>query len=207
MTIAAVPPTTTRAHASVSELSVAEPSDADLVGRAQQGDAWAEEALFRRHVGRVIQLAQRLLGSSSEADDVVQDSFLIALEQLPKLREGAAFRAWLLRIVVHQAHRRFRKRRMLARLGFVSSDDLDVLSSQTRHDLDAESKAELRRLDGVLLRLSVSERTAWVLRHVEGYQLEEVAAACDCSLATAKRWLKKADERVRAQVRLEENGA
>ena len=52
MTIAALPPTS-RAHASVSELSVAEPSDDDLVARAQAGDAWAEEALFRRHVGRV----------------------------------------------------------------------------------------------------------------------------------------------------------
>ncbi|MFT3922675.1 MAG: RNA polymerase sigma factor [Myxococcales bacterium] len=206
MTIAAVPPTT-RAHASVSELSITEPSDADLVARAQQSDGWAEEALFRRHVGRVVQLAQRLLGPNAEADDVVQDSFLIALEQLPKLRDGSAFRAWLLRIVVHQAHRRFRKRRMLARLGIVSSDELDVLSSQTREDLTPESKAELRRLDAVLLRLSVSERTAWVLRHVEGYRLEEVADACQCSLATAKRWLKRADEQVRARVRIEENGA
>jgi len=206
MTIAVLPPTT-RAHASVSELSVTEPSDADLVARAQQSDSWAEEALFRRHVARVVQLAQRLLGPSAEADDVVQDSFLIALEQLPKLRDGAAFRAWLLRIVVHQAHRRFRKRRMLARLGIVSSDELDVLSSQVREDLSPESKEELRRLDAALARLSVSERTAWVLRHVEGYRLEEVADACECSLATAKRWLKRADERVRAQVRFEERGA
>jgi RNA polymerase sigma-70 factor (ECF subfamily) len=205
MTIAALPPT--RAHASVSELSVTEPSDADLVLRAQRGDSWAEEALFRRHVSRVVQLAQRLLGQNAEADDVVQDSFLIALEQLPKLRDNGAFRAWLLRIVVHQAHRRFRKRRMLARLGFVSDYDVDLLSRQTRDDVDAESKAELRRLDATLLRLAPNERCAWVLRYVEGYQLEEVADACECSLATAKRWLKKADDRVRAHVRIEESGA
>ncbi len=202
MTIAALPPPA-RARASVSELSVAEPSDAELVARAQQGDSWAEEALFRRHVGRVAQLAQRLVGAGAEADDVVQDSFLIALEQLPKLREHTAFRAWLLRIVVHQAHRRFRKRRMLARLGFISGEELDVLSNQTRPDLDPESRIELRRLDAALLRLSIHERTAWVLRYVEGYQLDEVASACDCSLATAKRWLKKADTWVRSRVRLE----
>jgi RNA polymerase sigma-70 factor (ECF subfamily) len=191
--------------ASVSELGAPEPSDVELVERAQRGDSWAEEALFRRHVGRVAQVAQRLLGRTAEAEDVVQDAFVIALEQLPKLREGSAFRAWLLRIVVHQAHRRYRKRRMLTRLGFVS-DDGEALSGQAREDTDPEMKAELRKLDRVLSELAARERFAWVLRHVEGYQLEEVAAACDCSLATVKRWIARADERVRKHVQIEEPG-
>ena len=105
---------------------------------------------------------------------MIQDSFVIALEQLPKLREGAAFRAWLLRIVVHQAHRRYRKRRMLARLGFVTHDEVDILCSQTRDDSDAEAEAELRRSTRCSCACR-NERFAWVLRHVEGYQLEEVA--------------------------------
>ena len=190
--------------ASVSELGAPEPADVELVERAQRGDSWAEEALFRRHVGRVAQVAQRLLGRTAEAEDVIQDSFVIALEQLPKLREGSAFRAWLLRIVVHQAHRRYRKRRMLTRLGFVSHDDVDTLSGQAREDTDPELKAELKKLDGLLLQLSTKERFAWVLRYVEGYQLDEVAAACDCSLATVKRWIARADERVRKHVSIEE---
>lgn len=194
----------TRIRASVSELSSAEPSDQDLVERAQRGDPWAEEALFRRHVTKVGQVATRLLGRTAEADDVIQDSFVIALEQLPKLRDGAAFRAWLLRIVVHQAHRRYRKRRMLNRLGFVSHEDADTLSSQLRDDADPEMHAELRKLDAVLNRIDPKERFAWVLRHVEGYQLEEVADACECSLATVKRWIAKADERVRKHVRIQD---
>lgn len=200
MSIAAMPPA--RAPASVSQLAVTEPSDAELVARAQQCDDWAEETLFRRHIGRASQLAQRLLGHNAEADDVVQDAFLIALEELPKLREGQAFSSWLLRIVVHQAHRRYRKRRLLTRLGFVPQDDLDVLSSQARPNLDAETRAELSRLDRCLNRLPANERCAWILRNVENYQLDEVADACACSLATAKRWLKKADDAVRAHVRL-----
>ena len=146
----------------------------------------------------------RLLGRGSDAEDAIQDSFVIALEQLPKLREGAAFRSWLLRIVLHQAHRRYRKRRMLTRLGFVSHDDVDTLCSQAREDTDPELKAELKKLDGVLSQLSAKERFAWVLRYVEGYQLDEVAAACDCSLATIKRWISRADERVRKHVSIEE---
>ncbi len=203
MSIAALPTPDPRTTASVKELSVAEPSDNDLVERAQRGDGWAEEALFRRHVGRVAQVATRLLGRTAEAEDVIQDSFVIALEQLPKLREGAAFRSWLLRIVVHQAHRRYRKRRMLNRLGFVSHDDIDTLSSQCREGVVSEHRAELRKLDSVLNQLGPKERFAWVLRYVEGYQLDEVAHACDISLATAKRWIGKADEGVRKHVRIE----
>ena len=195
-----------RREASVSELSVPEPSDEELVRRAQAGDSWAEEALFRRHIGRAGQIAMRLLGRGSDAEDAIQDSFVIALEQLPKLREGSAFRAWLLRIVVHQAHRRYRKRRMLTRLGFVSGDDAEALTGQAREDTDPELKAELRKLDRVLSELAARERFAWVLRYVEGYQLEEVAHACECSLATVKRWIARADERVRKHVNIEESG-
>lgn len=191
-----------RREASVSELSVSEPSDEELVGRAQAGDGWAEEALFRRHIGRAAQIATRLLGRGSDAEDAIQDSFVIALEQLPKLREGAAFRSWLLRIVVHQAHRRYRKRRMLVRLGFVSHDDLDALSGQSKSGLSPELRSELVRLDQVLRKLSSHERFAWVLRHVEGCQLEEVADACGCSLATVKRRIAHADERIRQHVSL-----
>jgi RNA polymerase sigma-70 factor (ECF subfamily) len=193
-----------RREASVSELSVPEPSDDDLVRRAQSGDAWAEEALFRRHIGRAGQIATRLLGRGCDAEDAIQDSFVIALEQLPKLREGAAFRSWLLRIVVHQAHRRYRKRRMLTRLGFVQHDDLDGLCSQSRSDLSPDLRAELAKLDLVLQTIATADRFAWILRHVEGFRLEEVAAACNCSLATAKRRIAAADQRVRQHVMLVE---
>jgi RNA polymerase sigma-70 factor (ECF subfamily) len=191
-----------RREASVSELSVPEPSDEELVRRAQSGDAWAEEALFRRHIGRAGQIAMRLLGRGSDAEDAIQDSFVIALEQLPKLREGAAFRSWLLRIVLHQAHRRYRKRRMLTRLGFVQHEDLDGLCNQSRSDLSADMRAELAKLVLVLQSIATAERFAWILRHVEGFRLEEVASACGCSLATAKRRIAAADRRVRQHVNL-----
>lgn len=51
--------------------------------------------------------------------------------------------------------------------------------------------------------LPLEERLAWSLRHVEGHALEEVAAACDCSLATAKRRIAAAEANVRARIRAE----
>src|SRR5262249_5036468 len=69
--------------------------DRELVHRAQQGDRWAEEAIYRRYVQFVGSIALRLLRARSDAEDVVQDTFAIALEQLGSLRDGEALRPWL----------------------------------------------------------------------------------------------------------------
>lgn len=65
-------------------------------------------------------------------------------------------------------------------------------------------RAELALLDALLQRMRSAQRIAWMLRRVDGYQLEEVAEACDVSLATAKRWISAADALVRAHVDLKE---
>ena len=57
-------------------------TDTELVDRARKGDTWAEEMIYRRHVGRVASVARRLLRDPVEAADVVQDTFLIAFTRL-----------------------------------------------------------------------------------------------------------------------------
>jgi RNA polymerase sigma-70 factor (ECF subfamily) len=84
--------------------------DASLVERSLSGDAWAHEALYRRHVDRALAIALRLLRNRGEAEDAVQDAFIHAFERLRDLRVPAAFRGWLARLVVTQAHRRMRRR-------------------------------------------------------------------------------------------------
>jgi RNA polymerase sigma-70 factor (ECF subfamily) len=177
-------------------------SDEDLVARARRGDTWAEEKLYRRHVQHVYGLAARMLRSRAEAEDVAQDAFAIALEQLPSLREGASFRAWLTQITVSQVQRRFRRSRLLRMLGLergAEDASLDMLASNAA---GAEVKAELAMLDRALRDLPSAQRAAWMLRHVEGESLEDVATLTGCSLATAKRWIAAADARVRVHVHL-----
>jgi len=67
------------------------PDDAQLAVRAQGGDAWAEEALYRRHAAHIYHLAYRLLGARADAEDVVQEAFVAVLEHLGQLREPAAY--------------------------------------------------------------------------------------------------------------------
>lgn len=186
--------------AAVTRLDRGDRSDEDLVVRARGGDRWAAQELFRRHVGPVAATATRLLGDPVAAEDVVQDAFAIALEKLGTLRDPPAFRKWIVQIAVSQVHRVFRRRRFLR---FFEPDlGPGSLSYLVSDDVGPEARAELELLDRELRRLPAEQRVAWMLRHVEGMELREVADACDCSLATAKRRIDAAQVRVERHVRV-----
>lgn len=174
--------------------------DAELVARAREKDRAAEEILYRTHVAAVAALAMRLLGRSSDAEDVVQDAFVTAFSRIGQLRDGALFRAWLMRITVHEVHRRFRRRKLLRALGLDRGTDDARLAALGAPNLASEQRAELAALDRVLSRLPARERVVWMLRYVEGNELTEIASACEASLATIKRWLARADAHVAAHV-------
>lgn len=171
--------------------------DATLVAAALARDGAAEEALYRRHAPGVLNLATRLLRSNADASDVLQDAFVAAFDDLGSLREAGAFRGWVQRITVRLIHRRFRRRRMLALLGLDRGSYEMSLESFADESASAEARVELRWLDAALARLDERDRVAWMLRHVEGLALDEVAAACDCSLATVKRRVAAAEVVVR----------
>ncbi len=162
-------------------------SDADLAIRLVAGEPWAREAFYRRYVKAVWCTALRLVGNRSDADDVVQDTFVEAFRDVDKLRDPARMRGWLLQIAVHQAHRRFRRRKLARKLGLDRSTEDGLLEALAKPGTSAEARAELACIDRVLSKVTANQRFAWMLRHVEGLSLEEVAQACNCSLATAKR--------------------
>jgi RNA polymerase sigma-70 factor (ECF subfamily) len=177
--------------ADVVALPVGETGDVELVRRARAGDAWAHEALYRRHVQRVARVAQRLLRDAAEVDDIVQETFLIAFEHIADLAEPAAVRGWLTRIAISRVHRRFRWRRWTRPWSNVEL--AASFEAQVSHDVSPDRRAELALLDRALSRVKLEVRIAWVLRRVLGDSLDEVADACSCSLATAKRRISAAD--------------
>lgn len=169
--------------------------DIELVARMRSGERWAKEAFYRKHVERAYRLARRLVRNDADADDVVQEAFAQAFVDLGKLRDPGALRPWFLRIVVNRAHRKFRRRRVLSFLGLTPPPDSGAVF--VHHEAPPDVRAELALLAQTLDQMAVAQRTAWVLRRVEGLSLQEVAQACDVSLATAKRRIASADGAVR----------
>lgn len=127
---------------------------------------------------------------------MVQETFLIAFEKLEDLRNPEALRGWLMQIAVSRVHRRFRKRRSWR--SAEPAETATCLAAQASPAATPEQRAELALLDRGLSHLSLPVRAAWILRRVEEHSLEDTAIACDCSVATVKRRIAKADSQVRA---------
>ncbi|HEX3773863.1 MAG TPA: sigma-70 family RNA polymerase sigma factor [Polyangiaceae bacterium] len=165
--------------------------DEKLVARARRADLAAFEALYRRHAGFAMNLAVRIQGSANDAEDIVHDAFLRANERLVELRDGAAFRAWLGSIVVRLVRTRLRRRRFLGSLGLGVPDpiELDAIASP---NADPESRVLLAQVYSLLQTMPADDRIAWTLRYVDHHRLEVVATLTDCSLATAKRRILRA---------------
>jgi RNA polymerase sigma-70 factor (ECF subfamily) len=169
------------------------PTDAFLVTEAQQGASEALELLFQRHAPRVRALALSLMGRDTEVEDLVQDSFAQAIQSLDKLKVPAAFASWLSAIVVGTAHKVFRRRHLLARLGLLTREpvDMEALVARTvSPDVVIDLKTAYELVDG----LQTESRTAFLLRRVEGMRLDEIAAYMNLSLSTVKRRLGVAEE-------------
>ena len=175
-------------------------SDGDLVRRVRNGDKWAEEALYHRHVRSVTRVVMRILARSGEAEDVVQDAFVIALNGIRDLRDVDVFGEWLLSIAVRHVYRRFRRWKVLRAVGLDRGHGDATLARQADPSASPETRAALSEIGRLLDTLSAEERVAWVLRRVEGEKVDRVAAACGCSRATAKRRIARADGIIRAHV-------
>jgi len=141
------------------------------------------EVLFSRYSGYVAGLAARLLGSGdAELDDVVQDVFWLASRRIEKIRDLVQARGWLATVTTRVVSRKLLRRRFRA-LFHASPVSRDLPA----RGATAEEHAVLARLYEVLEKLPTAQRLAWSLRYLEGEPLDAVAAACGCSLATAKR--------------------
>lgn len=174
------------------------PRDGVLVAAARAGERWAQEALVRRHTPAVQRLAGRLMGNREDRDDLIQDTFVLALTKLRSLDDADAFGPWVRSIVIRTGYKRLRRRRLLARLGLRRREEVD-LTQVAGTDLSGEQAAELTLLYARLRRLPADEETAYILRVVEGMQISEIAAATRVSEATVKRRIRAADALVKQE--------
>lgn len=174
------------------EAQAAAEEDAEWVSRAQAGERLAFELLYRRHAGFAMNLAVRIQGSATDVEDVVHDAFMKAHSRLADLRDAAAFRSWLGAIVVRLVRSRLRRRRLMASLGLANTGDAVDLDALASSDAGPEARAQLAQVYALLQMMPTEDRIAWTLRNVEHHRLESVAQLAECSLATAKRRIARA---------------
>jgi RNA polymerase sigma-70 factor (ECF subfamily) len=163
------------------------------VGAEMVDEPLSLETIFRRYSRYVAAVALRLIGRDDEIDDVVQEVFLVAVRGMGQLRAPEAVKGWLATVTVRVAGRRLRRRKLRGFFGLDRSPGYDQIAAS---DAPPDQRALLARVYKLLDELTVSERLAWTLRHVEGEQLDAVARICGCSLATAKRRIASAQAKL-----------
>ena len=175
--------------------------DLDLANALLAGEAAAAELAWDRYAPLVHGIVSRALGPDAEVEDVTQEIFYRLFSRIGTLRKPEALRSFVISFAVRIVKWELRRRRArrwltLSETGEVPEDQLLVM--------DAENRYALRRLYGLLDLLSARERLVLVLRHIEGMTLEEIAEAMELSLATIKRVLRRASNRVSEMVDADE---
>lgn len=181
--------------------------EAELVRRAQAGEADAFGALVLAHQQFVYNLAWRALGDEREAEDAAQEAFVRAWLSLPNFRGQARFRTWLYRIVTNLCCNRLpRLRRELTAL---AEDVAGEVPDETQSDLSSGVEAAERRavLHRQIDALPESYRVLVMLRFQQELPYEEIASILSLPLGTVKTGLFRARARLRVALRDYEEAA
>lgn len=170
-------------------------SDAEIVQRILAGDHSGFEALMRRYNRVLYRTARSILKDDVEAEDVLQDSYLLAYKGMDKFRGESSLSTWLTRIVINEAIARSRKtarRVKIISLGSASQWDNDeVEAHMDESTIELPEQAAARAQARQLLEKKIDDlpdafRTVFILRALEEMTVEETAACLDIPEATVR---------------------
>ena len=172
-------------------------SDLELAQRIAAGDRNAFEPLMRRYNQMLYRTARSILKDDAEAEDAVQEGYLLAFRSIGGFRGDAKLSTWLVRIVANEAIARYRKRNKRAEVipfdGETAGEDIaeQSMDESTRQKPEqpeeSARRAETRRLlEAKIDELPDAFRAVFVLRAVEELSVEETAAALGIPEATVR---------------------
>lgn len=174
-----------------SMVGAAERTDAQVVRDVLSGDRDAYRLLVRRYGGVLYNHAVRIVGSQDDAADLAQRALVSGYKKLASCREPDRVGAWLFRILSNLAKDQVRSRRR----SDVPLQDLPEVPEPGADPLETTHRREVQsRLLLALDRLTLEQREAFVLKHVEGRSYEEMAAVLDVSPASLKMRVHRARE-------------
>ena len=182
--------------------------EAALIQRCAARDEDACAELVAEHQRMVYQLSLNLLSDHNEALDLSQEVFLRVFRTIHSFRGQSALRTWIYRIVVNQARNRQRWWRRRHRAQQISLDEhiqshgeLPAPADTGSPDRALGQKQLGERIRTALDRLPFDQRTALVLREIDGLSYEEIGFSLGIAVGTVKSRLARAREALRAQLR------
>jgi RNA polymerase sigma-70 factor (ECF subfamily) len=178
-------------------------SDESLVKRARDGDYAAFEQLFDRHRLMVYRFAYQMSHRRDDAEDLVQEAFVRAYQNLHRYRDEAKFTTWLLRIVSNlgtdQARMSTRRTNLEQKEAQGALDWMTVGNFENPvANLEQESRQNILRK--AILALPDHHRQMIIMRDLEEREYDEIAEICNCSVGGAKLRVLRARRALRDRV-------
>jgi RNA polymerase sigma-70 factor (ECF subfamily) len=173
----------------------------EAIRLAQQGDAAAFERIYWLHSRRVYALCLRMVGNTTDAEDLTQEAFLQLFRKIQTFRGESAFSTWLHRLAVNVVLMRLRKK-TLPETSLEETTEPDEEGGGPRRevggpDLLLTGSIDRVNLDRAINQLPPGYKAVFVLHDIQGYEHNEIAEIMSCSIGNSKSQLHKARMRLR----------
>lgn len=176
--------------------------DSRLIGRLKAGDQEALAAIFNHYSARLYNVAQRILGDASDAEEVIQDVFLTAYRKAGMFQGHSEFSTWLYRLTVNAALGKIRRGKKHRSVEY--DEYLPKFQSDGHHTVrpvvdwsdtldEKYARTELQQLLAKALdQLKPLDKSVMVLGDIEGLSDKEIAAALNLTVSAVKTRLHRA---------------
>lgn len=171
--------------------------DWHLVTCAQAGDMNAFAQLVRDYQNPVIHFCHRMLGSTQDAEDIAQETFVRVFRHLPRLKPNAKFSTFLFTVARNLSLNALRDSHKYRRHEPVEQDIESKASGPDGHARANETQALVER---ALATLSPDHREVLLLREMQGMDYDEIARVISCRIGTVKSRLARARDQLRTQL-------
>lgn len=179
-----------------------QPTDAELVAQVLAGDKDVFGDLVERHSRSLFRVAYRLLGNEEDADEAVQETFLKAYKALERFERRSNFGTWIYRIAIN-CSLDLRQKKLPGRAVQIAeepepeSNEVQVAAEGVTAEQVVFGHQVSHKIQKAMSQLTQTERTAFVLRHMEGKSIEEIAKVLGLKENSTKNSIFRAVQKMR----------
>lgn len=164
---------------------------AKLLERCKDGEPGAQFEVYKRYYKAMYNTSLRILKDSFEAEDVMQESFLVAFTKLGTFKGEVAFGAWLKKIVINRSLTQLKKNNRFDEV------KLDVIPEKEEEVNSDYAMTKAKDISQAINRLKDNYRVALTLNLIEGYDYEEVADIMNITYQNSRTTISRAKNKLR----------
>lgn len=173
----------------------------ELIRQTATGDAEAFAPLVRHYKDHLYNYVLQMTRDVSETDDIVQESFIKAFQNLSRFNISLSFAAWLFTIAVNLTRNRMKRKKLIrflsldfARAGHEDEKRLEIADRAPTPEDVAQRRSDIDQANAIVRRLPEKYRTVFILRHIEQFSYADIAVMTALPLGTVETRIHRANK-------------